>query len=344
MNIDFTADAFFCHQQLIMSLIDSSSLRILKCGMKAATDFDGPLKKAYINRLFVDALFSYLKNAKVPSIQEAIATQCITLGMPVWIEEYLYFKDVTKALKSLDKGTKPSYFGFHCQHVGTGNIKLYGSLNAEHLFSSSASVALAGRQRKFIVATVKSIEFDQIELRPVFVGDRLIVDRQFPPFQLDDLEVDVARIDEFSQISKIKKNDPLLDLNDNKQIKEEKIKQYFAEIIGERYVPKDWGGESSDLFTQALHISGRKVKAAFLFKGPSCFQPLKVTHLGKNGDQVGRLFDEPADLFVIQHCHFISPPVVKHIVAYASRFDRVSRYCLIDGIDTQRILRAYSKL
>jgi hypothetical protein len=32
-------------------------------------------------------------------------------------------------------------------------------------------------------------------------------------------------------------------------VSEDAVKQVFAEIIGEPFVPKDWGGEKSDLQT-----------------------------------------------------------------------------------------------
>jgi hypothetical protein len=63
--------------------------------------------------------------------------------------------------------------------------------------------------------------------------------------------------------------------------------------------------------------------------------------LGANGDQIVRLFREPADVHIIQHCHFISAPIIHHLDAFASRPYAASRYCTLDGFDTLRILVGY---
>jgi hypothetical protein len=50
-------------------------------------------------------------------------------------------------------------------------------------------------------------------------------------------------------------------------VREETVKNAFAILIGESCVPKDWGGERSDLYTTRAIIGGRQVSAAWLFKG-----------------------------------------------------------------------------
>ena len=50
----------------------------------------------------------------------------------------------------------------------------------------------------------------------------------------------------------------------------------LAEIVSEPFVPKDWGGERSDLRSTRLTIEGRPCAAAFMFKGPAKFKPLTV--------------------------------------------------------------------
>jgi hypothetical protein len=43
-----------------------------------------------------------------------------------------------------------------------------------------------------------------------------------------------------------------------------------------------------DLWTRMLSINGNPVRAAFVFKGPAAFRPMKIADLGKNGDQIDR--------------------------------------------------------
>ena len=50
-------------------------------------------------------------------------------------------------------------------------------------------------------------------------------------------------------------------------LKERFIKESFAEIIGEQFIPNDWGGELCDLFTTRILLNGKRVNAAFLLKG-----------------------------------------------------------------------------
>jgi len=71
---------------------------------------------------------------------------------------------------------------------------------------------------------------------------------------------------------------------------------------------------------------------------------MEMKDLGKNGDQIARLFDEPADIFILQHCHHIDSSVIKTMDAFANQINRQRKYCIINGIDTLRIFKAYNKL
>jgi hypothetical protein len=150
-------------------------------------------------------------------------------------------------------------------------------------------------------------------------------------------------IDSFSAIRNEAQLRKVSDLSTLKTIAESDIKTAFAEIIGEPDVPKDWGGEKSDLFSTRLILDGDRISAAFAFKGPSKFVPMTMAHLGKNGDQIERLFSEPARLLVLQHCHVITPPVRAMMRAFAQQVSNLRLFCLIDGYDTLRLLRAYEK-
>ena len=141
---------------------------------------------------------------------------------------------------------------------------------------------------------------------------------------------------------KLEKKPP--DINILKDISEYSIKIALAEILHENNVPKDWGGEKSDLFTSNVSVDGQWISAAFLLKGPAKFYPMKMTHLGKNGDQIERLFYEPADLLILQHCHEVTNPVRVTMRAYASRIHDLRYFTIIDGYDTIRLLRSYGKI
>ena len=71
--------------------------------------------------------------------------------------------------------------------------------------------------------------------------------------------------------------------------------------IGETGSFTDWGGERNDLFTSKIHLKGKRRAVAFAFKGPGTSGALTPRKLGKNGDQIQRLFLSPAEVFVIQY-------------------------------------------
>ncbi len=125
---------------------------------------------------------------------------------------------------------------------------------------------------------------------------------------------------------------------------EEQVKNAICSAIGDS-PRKDWGGEQNDIFTSRVTLNGQRVAAAFLLKGPAVRGRLTIAKCGKNGDQIQRLFQSAADLFVIQFNGAIDERVV------AEARDKVlllrargsSAACLImDGIDTARFLAAYA--
>ena len=58
-------------------------------------------------------------------------------------------------------------------------------------------------------------------------------------------------------------------------------------------------------------------------KGRAKPKKLTVADLGKNGDQISRLFSEPSDLVVLQHCDRVTSAVRDHMCAFATRIGRL---------------------
>jgi hypothetical protein len=130
-------------------------------------------------------------------------------------------------------------------------------------------------------------------------------------------------------------------------ISERKIKEYLAEIIGETYIQGDWGGEKSDFFTTRLTMRNKRVPAAFLLKGAGTKGKLTIKKCGKQGNQIMRLLEEPAELFVVQHVDEIDSDVtnlLEKLISEKSRKGKKLYYTIMDGIDTTRVLLAYDKL
>lgn len=158
-------------------------------------------------------------------------------------------------------------------------------------------------------------------------------------------QIFVDDIDSFSEVRNIKPEDvrSFVPLN----LKERLIKFHICEIIGEVYIPNDWGGEKSDLFTD-LMFGGKRVPTAFMLKGRGTKGKLTLNKCGKNGDQVLRLVEEPATIFIVQHIDEIDSSVIQ-LLELALNREAVSRrkrlfFCVMDGVDIARLLRAYGKI
>jgi hypothetical protein len=150
-------------------------------------------------------------------------------------------------------------------------------------------------------------------------------------------------IDEFSQCKDVQVEAPSEWMDYIKNVPEEEIKSKLCEILGD--IPKkDWGGEQDDHFTTSIHLGGERASSAFLLKGASSFREMTPEMLGKRADQIYRLANTPAQLLVVQHSHSIGEAVRATLRAFAVRPHDPRKYCLIDGKDTYKILKAYNKL
>jgi len=118
-------------------------------------------------------------------------------------------------------------------------------------------------------------------------------------------------------------------------------------ILGEPGEFKDWGGEDNDLYSGRLRVERARRAVAFAFKGPGLKSKLLPKNMGKNGDQAERLFDSPADVFIVQHWREIDEKVVDRMerlaLARSLRTGTVVWYGIIDGKDSRRIYEAYSE-
>jgi hypothetical protein len=125
---------------------------------------------------------------------------------------------------------------------------------------------------------------------------------------------------------------------------ERHVKLFVAEVIGEPYVPYDWGGEGNDLYSDHVVVAGRRTSAAFLLKGSGTRGRLTVARLGKNGDQIVRLTNSPAELLVVQHVSAVDEAVraaLRDAVISRRQAGPATLGSVWDGTTTARILVAY---
>jgi hypothetical protein len=130
---------------------------------------------------------------------------------------------------------------------------------------------------------------------------------------------------------------------------EKRFKEGTQAVIGETgRTFKDWGGEQNDLWTSRLKLKSTRVSCAIAFKGPGTRGKLTPAKMGKNGDQIARLFRSAATLFLLQYWDVVEESVYDHMRAFA-----VSRsiegtgmkvvWGVIDGVDSARLIKAYPK-
>jgi hypothetical protein len=128
---------------------------------------------------------------------------------------------------------------------------------------------------------------------------------------------------------------------------EARFKRGVARILRESGRFTDWGGERNDLYTSRIRISGRRLPAAFAFKGPGIRGVLTPRHMGKNADQIQRLFKTPAVVFIVQYWGQVSEAVIEQMEEFAKAKSAVEGsevfYGIIDGDDSNRLLHAYPR-
>jgi hypothetical protein len=129
------------------------------------------------------------------------------------------------------------------------------------------------------------------------------------------------------------------------ELSETEFKNGLQRIVGEDGRFRDWGGEVADLFTSRFRVGGRRRPVALAFKGPGTKGKLTPGKMGKNGDQIQRLFEAPAEVFLVQYCRQIdlTVPAQMRQLAIAKSLMTGARvfYGVIDGKDSRRIVRAY---
>lgn len=132
----------------------------------------------------------------------------------------------------------------------------------------------------------------------------------FPSGARDAVQITIDDIDAFAKAKKVK-------ASRLGPTSEKKIKDAFAKLLGDGGIFKDWGGEKSDLYTDKGKVRGKRRPVAIAFKGKGTKGKLVPAKMGRNGDQVGRLFDEPAEAFLIVYCGQIDSSIVSQMKAFA---------------------------
>lgn len=170
------------------------------------------------------------------------------------------------------------------------------------------------------------------------VGTTITIKAPFKP------KLKTVYVDDITEFQKVKlvKNVPAT--MSPPRLPEAIVKKGIVKLLGDKLDPKDWGGESNDIFTTRVTINGERKRAAFALKGPATTGPLVPGKMGKNGDQIPRLFGSPAQVFFVQYEEEIKESVVHLMTQLATAkalTEREVYYGVIDMTDTYRLRLAY---
>ena len=127
---------------------------------------------------------------------------------------------------------------------------------------------------------------------------------------------------------------------------ETEFKSGIKAQIGEEGKFSDWGGEGNDLFTTRAVVCGKRRALVFAFKGKGTKGKLTPKSMGKNGDQIQRLFRSPAEVFIVQYWGQVDESIIEQMEAFATaksiKEDKQIFFGVIDGQDSAKLIRAYS--
>jgi hypothetical protein len=150
----------------------------------------------------------------------------------------------------------------------------------------------------------------------------------------------LEEIDSFASVGLVSPNG----VRNRVTVPEVEIKKLICRILGEQPT-KDWGGEQNDIFTTRVIWNGQRRTAAFLLKGPAVRGRLTIAKCGKNGDQIQRLFQSPADIFFIQYNGEIDERVIEEArqktTALRAQGQHHAAFSIVDGLDTARLIAAF---
>lgn len=210
------------------------------------------------------------------------------------------------------------------------------------LVNDTAYTRMSGSTRLFAFGYITGIDDTTIRAVPYVVGDLVESGHAMPSPFVPTLELRPEEIEQFAGMDE-SWFPSKTEFKRMAMVPELAVKELICRLLSEHSVPSDWGGEESDVLSANLLVDGRRYTGAFLLKGPARFHSMKPTDLGKNGDQLYRLFNIPSQIYIVQHCHAIGAAVRKQAEAFAlaRSFIAPCQIVLMDGITTARLLRAH---
>lgn len=331
---DARLTAFYLSRDRVLGLLNHHSLPAHV--MAALQGQDVQMSSAILSNAIGAYIFQLITTGKVKTLTQLAFEGSLKEGVPFIYNGHLSGKGFGAANKSQALSLTEKLV-----HPLDGK-KLVFEFSKNGLVNDTAYTRLSGSTNLFAFGYLVGIDETTIRAVPYAIGDLVKVGQAMSSPFITGLELRPEEIEQFSGMdatwSPSKTEFKLMAM-----VPEVTVKELICHLLGEHFVPNDWGGEESDLLSANLLVEGRRHVGAFLLKGPARFHPMKPTDLGKNGDQLYRLFNIPAQIYVVQHCHAIGAAVRKQAEAFAltRSFVAPCQIVFMDGLTTARLLRAH---
>lgn len=171
----------------------------------------------------------------------------------------------------------------------------------------------------------------------------VLINLPVPRKAIDVTQLSIDDIDSFERVASIQLAPDVKEV----PILENEFQTGLQRILGEQGEFNDWGGENDDLFSTRLILNGKRMNVAFGLKGRGTRGKLTPKKMGKQGDQIQRLFRTQADVFLIQYWKQIDQSVLEQMKLFAIAKSVLNGkriyYGVIDGQDTLRVIQAYKE-
>ena len=309
--LDYDLTCWYLNARRVIELVGHNSITSDLRSLSALGDIDEPLRKNVVLAILKDAITKWLQGNNPPTLGQLLIKGSLSPNLIFTHYSHYYCKGLPQVTAALSDGsTIPVAEAYSKLDEFADGQRVTFRFHHQHLTSPSSWTELSGLRRLLVLGMATNITGQVIEAIPWVMADPVAPfgpHTQIGAHWPTRLEVFVDNIDNFELVQGTARSLSSTDLELLRNIPEKAIKEAFAEIIGEPTVPKDWSGERSDLFTTAINLDAKRISAAVAFKGPAKFHPMTVADLGKNGDQIDRLFSEPADLLILQHCQIYCP-------------------------------------
>jgi hypothetical protein len=325
--------AFYLSRDRVLSLLDTERLPPLH--LQALQGVDVPMATAILSNAVGAHLLQAIAAGRVRTLQQMAVDGSLSEGVPFMYNGHFH----GKGFGADNKG--PALTLTEQLDEPLEGKKLVLEFSRNGLVNDTAYTRMSGSTRLFAYAYVAEVTNDTVRAIPYAIGDLVASPSAISLPFASTLELRPNEVQQFSGMDSMwtPSKAEFARLAD---VPERQVKEVIAGLLGEYEIPADWGGEESDLFSTQLIVGGARRTGAFLLKGPAKFHLMTPRDLGKNGDQLYRLFNIPADIYVVQHCHTVSAAVRKTVEAFALQRSLTARcrYVIMDGYETARLLRA----